>query len=99
MSDKKKPLAKSDLAKCLVESNEYSSQKEALEAINAVFNCIELNLKGENKISLIGFGNFEVKHRPEREGRNPATGEPLTIKASKAVSFKVGKSLKDAVNQ
>ena len=55
MSDKKKPLAKSDLAKCLVESNEYSSQKEAMEAINAVFNCIELNLKGENKIALIGF--------------------------------------------
>jgi len=100
MSDKKKPLSKADLAKCLVENcKQYDNQQEALKAINAVLGCIEMNLKAENKIALLGFGNFEVKHRPEREGRNPATGEPLKIKASKAVSFKVGKSLKDAVNQ
>lgn len=98
MSDKKKSLSKSDLAKCLVESKEYSSQKEAMQAIDAVINCIELNLKGENKISLIGFGNFEVKHRAEREGRNLQTGEPMTIKAHKVVNFKAGKGLKEAVN-
>ena len=99
MSDKKKALSRLSLAKCLVESKEYSTQKEALEAVNAVFNCIELNLKGENKIALIGFGNFEVKHRAERQGRNLQTGEPMTIKAHKVVSFKAGKTLKDAVNQ
>ena len=98
MSESKKALSKSDLAKCLVENKDYNSQKEAMEAINAVLGCIETNLKGENKIALIGFGNFEVKDRPEREGRNPATGETMTIKASKAISFKAGKALKDAVN-
>ncbi len=99
MSESKKALSKSDLAKCLVENKDYNSPKEAMEAINAVLGCIETNLKGENKIALIGFGNFEVKDRPEREGRNPATGETMTIKASKAISFKAGKALKDAVNQ
>ena len=99
MSESKKALSKSDLAKCLVENKDYNSQKEAMEVINAVLGCIETNLKGKNKIALIGFGNFEVKDRPEREGRNPATGETMTIKASKAISFKAGKALKDAVNQ
>ena len=100
MSDTKKALSKADLAKCLVENcKQYDSQKEALKAINAVLGCIEMNLKGENKIALIGFGNFEVKHRPARDGRNPATGEPMKIKASKAINFKAGKALKEAVNQ
>jgi len=98
MSDKKKALTKPDLAKCLVANKDYNSQKEALEAINAVLGCIEMNLKGENKISLVGFGNFEVKHRAERQGRNLQTGEPMTIKAHKVVGFKIGKTLKEAVN-
>ena len=99
MSESKKALSKSDLAKCLVENKDYNSQKEAMEAINAVLGCIETNLKGENKIALIGFGNFEVKHRAERQGRNLQTGEPMTIKAHKVVSFKASKAMKDAVNQ
>ena len=53
--------------------------------------------KGES-VQLVGFGNFTVSNRAERSGRNPSTGEPMTIKASKAVKFTAGKSLKDAVN-
>jgi DNA-binding protein HU-beta len=53
--------------------------------------------KGE-AVQLIGFGNFTVADRPERSGRNPSTGEPMIIKASKAVKFTAGKPLKDAVN-
>ena len=53
--------------------------------------------KGES-VQLVGFGNFTVSNRAERSGRNPSTGEPMTIKASKAVKFTPGKSLKDAVN-
>jgi len=53
--------------------------------------------KGES-VQLVGFGNFTVSNRAERSGRNPSTGEPMTIKASKAVKFTAGKSLKDVVN-
>jgi DNA-binding protein HU-beta len=53
--------------------------------------------KGES-VQLVGFGNFTISNRAERSGRNPSTGEPMTIKASKAVKFTAGKSLKDAVN-
>ena len=53
--------------------------------------------KGE-AVQLLGFGNFTVSNRAERSGRNPSTGEPMTIKASKAVKFTAGKALKDAVN-
>jgi DNA-binding protein HU-alpha len=46
----------------------------------------------------VGFGSFVQKHRPERQGKNPQTGEAITIKASNSVGFKPGKALKDAVN-
>ena len=99
MSDKKKAVTKTDLVKSLVESKKYANKKEASKAIDAVFGCLDLNLKEGNKIALIGFGNFEIKDRPARDGRNPATGEPMKIKASKTIRFKAGKALKEAVNQ
>ena len=49
-------------------------------------------------VALIGFGSFEVKARVERSGRNPQTGEVITIAAAKVPSFKAGKSLREAVN-
>ena len=55
-------------------------------------------LKEGDSVALVGFGTFEVKERAERKGRNPQTGEEITIKAAKIPSFKAGKSLKDAVN-
>ena len=97
MSDKS--LSKADLAKCLVQNcKQYDTQTEALKAVNSVLGCIEMNLKDGKDIALIGFGKFEVKHRPERQGRNPSTGEAMTIRASNVVGFKAGKALKDAVN-
>ena len=56
-------------------------------------------LKKGEKVQLVGFGTFEVSERPAREGRNPQTGETMTIAASKAPKFKAGKALKDAVNE
>ena len=50
-----------------------------------------------DKVSLVGFGNFEVRERAAREGKNPQTGEKITIAASKVPAFKAGKALKDAV--
>lgn len=73
------------------------SKKDATVAVSAVFDSItETLVKGE-KVQLIGFGNFEVRERAARTGRNPLTGEELTIAASKVPAFKAGKALKDAV--
>jgi DNA-binding protein HU-beta len=55
-------------------------------------------LKSDDKVTLIGFGTFEVRKRAARTGRNPRTGKSIKIKASKSPAFKAGKSLKDAVN-
>jgi DNA-binding protein HU-beta len=67
-------------------------------ALNAILGTIEDALKSGDKVQLTGFGNFEVRERAARTGRNPQTGEEMQIAASKAPAFKPGKSLKDAVN-
>lgn len=72
-----------------------SSEAEAKAAIIAVFDQIAgAAAKGE-EVSIPGFGKFAVKDRSERQGRNPATGEAITIAASKKVSFTAAKGLKD----
>ena len=74
------------------------SKKNAEAAIDAVINAITEALVNGEKVQLIGFGTFEVRERAAREGRNPKTGEKLTIAASKNPAFKPGKALKEAVN-
>ncbi len=72
-----------------------TSEAEAKAAIAAVFEQIAgAAAKGE-EVSIAGFGKFAVKDRPERQGRNPSTGEAMTIAASKKVSFTPAKGLKD----
>jgi DNA-binding protein HU-beta len=72
-----------------------TSEAEAKAAIAAVFDQIaSASAKGE-EVSIAGFGKFSVKDRPERQGRNPSTGEAMTIAASKKVSFTPAKGLKD----
>jgi DNA-binding protein HU-beta len=73
------------------------SQKEAAKAVDAVFDTILEALKNGDKVQLIGFGNFEVRERAARTGRNPQTGEEIQIAAGKVPAFKAGKALKDAV--
>ena len=73
------------------------SKKDAEKAVNAALAAITEELKNGGKVSLVGFGTFEVSERPERQGRNPQTKEPMTIAASKLPAFKAGKALKDAV--
>ena len=73
------------------------SKKDAEKAVNAALAAITEELKNGGKVSLVGFGTFEVRGRPERQGRNPQTKEPMTIAASKLPAFKAGKALKDAV--
>ena len=66
--------------------------------VEGVFSTISGCLSEEDKVVVAGFGSFEVTHRAARTGRNPRTGEPIPIPASKAPKFKAGKALKDAVN-
>ena len=74
------------------------SKKDAEKAVKAFTDAVAEELAKGGKVQLVGFGNFEVSERPAREGRNPHTGEPMPIAASKAPKFKAGKALKDMVN-
>ncbi len=74
------------------------AKTDATNAVNAVFDSIKSTLGDGGTVSIAGFGSFVVRDRKARTGRNPKTGEPLHIPASKAAAFKAGKALKDAVN-
>ncbi len=71
------------------------TRKQAEAAVAAFTQTVTDSLKEGDKVQLMGFGTFEVKERPARTGRNPATGESIEIAASKAPVFKAGKSFKD----
>lgn len=74
------------------------TKKDATRVVDAVLDTIADALKRGEKVSLIGFGNFEVRERSARKGRNPQTGEEIQIKASRVPAFKPGKHLKESVN-
>lgn len=74
-------------------------KKDAEAAVTVVFDSVKDALVAGDKVQLVGFGTFAVKERAARSGRNPATGETITIAASKSVGFAAGKALKDAVNK
>ena len=71
---------------------------DASKAVEAVFDAISAALKKGDEVRLVGFGTFSVSKRKASTGRNPRTGEEMTIKASNQPKFKAGKGLKDAVN-
>jgi nucleoid DNA-binding protein len=78
---------------------ESSGTQPVAEAVlNAFMDSITNALKCGDKVSLAGFGTFQAKERPAREGRNPKTGEALQIAASIVPGFKAGKALKGAIN-
>lgn len=89
-------MNKDGLVKGVVESTNLS-KKDATAAVDAVFSTITGALSEGDKVQLIGFGNFEVRDRAARKGRNPQTGEEIEIAASTVPAFKPGKALKDAV--
>ena len=74
------------------------SRADATKAVDAVLDSVTGALQSGGSVSLAGFGTFSVKSRAARTGRNPRTGEPIQIAASKVPGFKAGKALKDAVN-
>ncbi len=71
---------------------------DASRAVEAVFDTISASLKKGAEVRLVGFGTFSLSKRKASTGRNPRTGEPMTIKASTQPKFKAGKILKDSVN-
>ena len=74
------------------------TKKDAEAAVKAVNEAITEALAAGDKVQIVGFGTYSVKTRAAREGRNPKTGEAMTIAASKTPAFAAGKALKDAIN-
>ena len=90
-------MNKTELVAAIAEQAEIS-KKDAEKALKAFTDVVAEGLKNGDKIQLVGLGTFEVSERAAREGRNPQTGESMTIAASKTPKFKAGKALKDFIN-
>ena len=90
-------MNKTELVAAIAEQAELS-KKDAEKALKAFTDIVGAELKKGEKIQLVGFGTFEVSERAAREGRNPQSGKPMKIAASKAPKFKAGKALKDMLN-
>jgi DNA-binding protein HU-beta len=80
-----------------VASDAKMSKKDAAAAVDAMIKIVTSALKKNDKVTLVGFGTWEVRKRAARKGVNPQTGEAIKIKATKVVSFKPGTALKEAV--
>ena len=90
-------MNKAELIKA-VASRAGISNADASSAVDGVFDTITDTLRGGSDVRLAGFGSFGVVHRKATSGRNPRTGEAISIAASNQPKFKAGKTLKDAVN-
>jgi DNA-binding protein HU-beta len=90
-------MNKTELVAAIAEKAELI-KKDAEKALKAFTEVVSEELKKGEKIQVVGFGTFEVSERAAREGRNPQTGETMTIKASRSPKFKAGKALKDSLN-
>mgnify|MGYP000927234518 FL=1 len=91
-------MNKTELVSSVAEKAEIT-KKEAEKVVGALFTSIEEALAKGDKVQLVGFGTFEVRERAARTGRNPKTGEEITIAATKVPAFKPGKALKEAVSK
>lgn len=89
-------MRKPELAAAIAERADLSKDK-ASQVLNVILDEITGSVSQGQDVSLIGFGTFTVRERAARTGKNPQTGAPLKIPASKTVAFKPGKGLKDAV--
>lgn len=90
-------MNKNELIESIAEKSGLS-KAEAGKALAGFTETVTEALKSNDSIALVGFGTFSVSDRPERQGRNPATGEAMTIAAKRVAKFKVGKGLDDAIN-
>jgi DNA-binding protein HU-beta len=93
---KAKVMGKTELIAAIADKTK-GSKKDAAETLKVVLDTIQEHLKKGRGIRLIPFGSFEIRERKGRTGRNPRSGEKITIKARKVPAFKPGKALRDAV--
>lgn len=91
-------MKKSELIEAIA-TNADVSKSVATKLFDSTIDQITKALQNGEEVSILGFGTFSVKHRAERSGRNPQTGEVIKIEAAKVPSFKAGKALKDAVSE
>ena len=91
-------MKKSELVAIMAEKAELK-KVDAEKALNGFVDAVTEALAKGDKISLVGFGSFETKKRAARKGKNPLTGEEISIAASTVPAFKAGRGLKDAVNK
>lgn len=89
-------MNKSELIEAIAQEADIS-KAAAQKALDATTNAVTTALKQGDTVTLVGFGTFYVGELAERQGRNPKTGEPLTIAAAKTPKFRAGKALKDAL--
>lgn len=91
-------MTKKEFVALFAEKGNFDSKAEAERKLDAFMVTVEDVLLAGEEVNFIGWGKFEVVARAERKGRNPKTGEEITIPAKKAVKFKAGKKLNDKVN-
>lgn len=89
---------KADIVDSIADKVDGLTKKQAGEAFEAFVATVSKHLKKGDRVQVPGLGSFVVSHRAARMGRNPKTGEPIRIKASKTVRFKIGKDLKERLN-
>jgi len=90
-------MKKAELVAEVAQSAELA-QKDAAKAVDATFTAIIEAMKGGDEVRIANFGVFSVTDRPESQGRDPRSGETITIKAARVPKFRAGKPLKDALN-
>jgi len=91
-------LTKDAIISVVAESNGYS-RNQAVELVEALIEIIKLKLVAGEDVLISGFGKFCVKKKSERRGRNPATGEAMTLEARRVVTFKCSGQLRDKINK
>lgn len=89
-------MNKQELVEAIAKQSGHSNA-EASRYLEAIIEAVEEDLKRDEEIRITGFGKFSVRERSAREGRNPQTGEPMTIPASKTPAFSAGNALKKAI--
>lgn len=91
-------MTKADIVERIYEKTGLA-KRDSAELVEAVFSIIKSTLETGGKLKIAGFGNFEVKQKANRRGRNPQTGEAITIEARRILTFKPSNVLKTAINQ
>ncbi|WP_223479171.1 integration host factor subunit beta [Oricola indica] len=92
-------MIKSELVQIIANRNPHLFQRDVENIVNAVFDEITDSLSQGNRVELRGFGAFSVKNRPAREGRNPRTGEKVSVEEKWVPFFKTGKELRERLNK